>query len=245
MSILSELMEVTKVNAKPAEIPQSFLARITKKAGEIFLKEEKANAKEQIDVAGGKPVALTKDEEEEGYTAAYIGADGKRVLVNGTSEAWGSLSEDVQAWFNEAMRAFVANKEIESLDGLDEVLAAAMEDTKVSTKKKGAAAPKKTKEVAKGTKATTPPKKGAEAPAGKGKGVAAAANGTGRGRKGAYPVQAKIKLVVKDNPHRQASKDFKKFSKLKSGGTVQDALDAGIDWGYLHYAAKRELITVA
>ncbi len=196
MSVLSELMEVTKLAPKQAEIPQSFLARLTKKAGDTFATQEKADAKAR----GVEP-------------------------DDGQSVAWGSLSEDAQAWFNEAMKALVAKKDIESVDGLDEVLAAAMEDTKVSTKKKGAAAPKKATVVApeKAKKGAAVPKKGVAT-----KGKATNGAGTGRGRKSiAFPPDAKIKVLAKENPHRAGTLNHKRFSMYKSGMTVQEAVNAG------------------
>ena len=55
---------------------------------------------------------------------------------------------------------------------------------------------------------------------------------------------AKIKLLVSANPHRTGSKDRAKFALVAANLTVGAALAAGIDRGYLNYAAKRKLVEI-
>jgi len=60
-----------------------------------------------------------------------------------------------------------------------------------------------------------------------------------------FPLTAKIRLVAKENPHRNGTNDFAKFKKLSAGMTVAKALATGVDRGYLRYMVGRELISIA
>ncbi len=57
-----------------------------------------------------------------------------------------------------------------------------------------------------------------------------------KGRKSKYAPTDKIKLLVKDNPHRAGTGRFKRWSKYKNGMTVQAALDAGLELVNIHYS---------
>jgi hypothetical protein len=59
-----------------------------------------------------------------------------------------------------------------------------------------------------------------------------------------YRLTATIRLLSKDNPHRKTSGDFGKFRELATGMTVEKALAAGVDRGYLRYAAERQILSV-
>jgi outer membrane biosynthesis protein TonB len=68
---------------------------------------------------------------------------------------------------------------------------------------------------------------------------AAKANGNGAakvGRASSFAPTAKIKLLVKENPHRAGSSRAKRWPKYKSGMTVAEALKAGFNFGNLHHS---------
>lgn len=149
-----------------------------------------------------------------------------------TDDQWKALSEDTQKWVNAASAAVEEGNTIPNFDGevveaTAETSETADEDTMATKKEKGAA------------KSKAGAKKGGAA-----KAAAKTVNKGAVGRKGTYPLDAKITVKVKDNPHRESSKDYNKFKGLKTGMTVEKALAAGADWGYLRYAAGRELIAV-
>lgn len=66
----------------------------------------------------------------------------------------------------------------------------------------------------------------------------------GRGRPGKFPDEAKIK-VLKDNPHRQGSKDFTKFKAIKDGMTMGEARKKGVESGYIRYGIERGIFQIA
>jgi hypothetical protein len=55
---------------------------------------------------------------------------------------------------------------------------------------------------------------------------------------------SKIRLIAKSNPHRKATNDFGKFKKLSTGMTVEAAVAAGVDRGYLRYAAAHSILAL-
>jgi hypothetical protein len=59
-----------------------------------------------------------------------------------------------------------------------------------------------------------------------------------------YSLSAKITLVSGKNPHRAKTHDFAKYAKLKNGMTVEKALAAGVDRGYLRYGVGREILSI-
>lgn len=209
-----ELLEVTKVSRKEGEENQAFLSRVAKVANNL------------------------------------------------QDEDWRLLSETAQDWVNAANFASDHKQELpdfEDEDRIEELLDAIKkeeeEDNKAGPKKKGKAVQDEeegeTDVVTKSKKAAKAngkaPAKAAKKAAGstaKKAGTKSAPQGEGRGRKGSFPLEAKITVKTKDNPHRTKSNDFEKFKKLKTGMTVGSAVDAGVDWGYLRYAVKRELVTV-
>ena len=143
------------------------------------------------------------------------------------TEDWEKLDDDTQKWYNAA--ADVPRGEpLPDFDG-----------AVPTTAKKPAKATKKA------AKKASPAKKAASNGAKK---VGAKSGKETRGRKGAFPLEAKIAVKVKENPHRPKSKDFSKFKALEGRGngavTVAKALESGADWGYLRYAVERELIAI-
>ena len=59
-----------------------------------------------------------------------------------------------------------------------------------------------------------------------------------------FEPSAKIKVLIDYNPHRADSKDFNKFKKITAKMTVANALEAGIDQGYLNYGVKRKILSI-
>ena len=142
------------------------------------------------------------------------------------TEDWEKLDDAAQKWYNAAA-------DVPRGDPLPDF------DGAVPTK----AAPKKS------AKKTAKKASGAKKAASNGAKKATAKSGKEtRGRKGAFPLEAKIAVKVKENPHRPKSKDFSKFKALEGRGngavTVAKALESGADWGYLRYAVERELIAI-
>jgi hypothetical protein len=70
-----------------------------------------------------------------------------------------------------------------------------------------------------------------------------AANGKA-GRVGKFPLEARIRLLTKENPKRQGTLAAKKFAKYTSGMTVGEAIAAGIRWKDLSWDTTHEYITV-
>jgi hypothetical protein len=163
-----------------------------------------------------------------------------------TAEEWESLSDLTQTWVNigqfclengedipdpndkaaiKVAKAAMAKADMEAADAT----------VKKEAKKANSAAKKSVK--SKSVKAVSEK----ELVAGKSK---SKGNGGGRGRKGLFPLDAKIKVLAKENPHRKGTILHKYFDKYKTGMTVQTALDAGIVWANLRYLNGRELIQV-
>lgn len=66
-----------------------------------------------------------------------------------------------------------------------------------------------------------------------------------RGRKASFEDAGKIKILVKDNPHREGSYRDKNFKKLKSGMTVADAVKAGCPRQQIWSMLSRKIISVS
>jgi hypothetical protein len=174
---------------------------------------------------------------------------------------WKVLSEDLQEWTNGVMKALDAKTEIPALEGFPEQDEASEETTTEDEASDGdevapdgaeaaeeaSEAPARAKPKV-GKKAAPAGSKKAVAPA-KAKGAKPAAKakngaGKGRGRPSGFAEDAKIKLLVKENPHRKTSGDFKKFAKLASGVAVSSVIAKGVDLAYLRYAQQRELLKI-
>lgn len=151
-------------------------------------------------------------------------------------EDWEKLDDTAQRWANACADANDAKEDLPMFDGTLKPVAA-----KAPASEGAAAAPvaKKSAKAKSNGNGAAKPKVAAKKAAAK-----KPANGESRGRKGTYPLDATITVKVKENPHRAKSKDFAKFKALGNGATVEKALKAGADWGYLRYAAARDLIAV-
>lgn len=162
---------------------------------------------------------------------------------------WSKLSDATQLWVNAAGDAVDEEKPIPNFDGEaseDEPADAGEEEAepKAETAKagKGKAKVKEKEQMAKKEKASA--KAGAKEKAAAPKKGAAKDAASKAGRKGTFPLEATITVKNDENPHRKTSKDFDKFKKLKSGMTVEKAVAAGVDWGYLRYGVNREIFTI-
>lgn len=166
----------------------------------------------------------------------------KKMNADEEDEKWNQLREATQTWLNDRM--------LEDNDKAGE-FAALLEPDEVVSKGVSATAPKE--RAAKDAGADEPGSEQSEPPENEENGVmpkaaakktaakkttaksterrkVQASNGTGRGRQGAYPRDAKISLLTKENPKREGSASYKRFEKYKNNMTVQQALDAGLEW---------------
>ena len=100
---------------------------------------------------------------------------------------------------------------------------------KTPTKGKDKTVPKEDKKVAK------PPTKEKEAKPGK---VAKPAKKAAAGRSSNFKPDQTIKILAKENPHREGTGRFKRWSKYKEGMTVAQALKAGFNSANLRYSVE-------
>lgn len=129
---------------------------------------------------------------------------------------WETLSQEAQVWVNSAVEAIEGGKALPPLEGLEALLEGdddGEEEEEVVAKSNGKV--KKAPKEAKAKKAAT---------------------GSGRGRKGKFAPDAKIKVLPVENPFRAGSKCFSWFSKIKSGMTVKEAVDAGAPRNHIRWA---------
>lgn len=138
----------------------------------------------------------------------------KKINDLGDAE-WGGLSKGAQDWQNAAVTKLNEGdgKDLPELEGMPEMAPepAEPEPTPRPAKKKAAS-----KKVAKATKPAKAPKvvaKKAKAET-KAKGK--------RGRPSAFAEDAKIKILVKENPYRAGSLGHQVFAKYKANQTVKD-----------------------
>lgn len=199
----------------------------------------------------------TKIKPKAGETAeAFTGRVVEKVnkMADDDAKSWGELTETAQEWVNTNVTAQSQGSALQllSLEPKEdepektETAEEAVEESstkerpvrkakpKVAAKKKAEPAPKAAK-AAKAKPAAKP--KTAKAPAAK--------NGVGRGRSPMYPETGVIKVLVKENPHREGTIRDKAFKKVKSGMTVAEAIKAGCPAQQVWSMAYRKLISVA
>ena len=68
-----------------------------------------------------------------------------------------------------------------------------------------------------------------------------------KGRPPRFASDAKIKLLIDKNPHREGSNRFKHWSLYRDGMTVEEAIASGLNYGDLRHgvADKHIAITAA
>lgn len=177
-----------------------------------------------------------------------------------TDDEWKALSEPTQKWVNAAGDAVEGTTTIPNFDGEVVEDEAPVEEAEAeSTGGKGEEPgeseeaeaeedPKPAKKAAKkgDTDVATAKTNGAKAAPKKASAKKAGAKDdvAKPGRKGTYPLTAKITLKVKENPHRAGTTLHKMFAKYKNGMTVQQALDAGVVWANLRYLSSLDTIKI-
>lgn len=160
---------------------------------------------------------------------------------------WEGLSDPAQTWVNIGSYCLEQGEEIPSPDDKEECTRLKIEMDEADGAKAAKQAKVAKAKSAKAAKAETGPEKTTKTG---GKPVKAAkANGSAkaegsRGRKGTYPLNAKIKVLVKSNPHREGTSLHDYYEKYRNNMTVQEALDAGIVWANLRYLSEKEVIQI-
>jgi hypothetical protein len=156
-------------------------------------------------------------------------------------DEWDQLTPQAQAWVNEGVKVAARRKALRKQEGdhllpafsdLDGWPAEAAEPATEEEKEVTTTKESKSSKATKAAKAVVAKVKKAK-PEAKAK---KAAKGTGRGRAPNYAADAKIKLLVKDNPHRAGTGRFKRWPKYKSGMTVSEAIKAGLTYQNLRFS---------
>ena len=65
------------------------------------------------------------------------------------------------------------------------------------------------------------------------------------GRPSQFPAEAKIRLLVTDNPHRRGTQSFDKFTRLRDGMRVAEAVALGLSKADIWRGGKGERIKVS
>lgn len=212
-------------------------------------------------------IEVTKRTQKAGESYEDFAKDSVKRVGKLTDAKWNELSDELQTWVNESMKAFEAKSEPPALEGIPEQeetpsegeeaeaeaeageeapeeQAEEAEETDVESEKvKGA---KKPKVVAKkASKAAAKPAKAAKVPkAAKAKTAGKKTAGAGKGRPSSFPAGGKIKILAKTNPHREGSFRDKNFKVLKAGMTVEQAVEAGCSKQQLWSMMVREVISI-
>jgi hypothetical protein len=180
------------------------------------------------------------DESAEDFTKRVIKK--VNILADADAQNWEELGEDAQAWVNKNVNAEENEQELDCLELPEDEPEAEPEEAAADDEAEGeqeneverksvkkASNGKAKKEVK--AKAAKPAKKASEA-------------GAGRGRKGAFPLDAKVKVLAEENPKRKGSEAAKRFNKYETGKTVADLLKKGVQWGDLRWDQKHGHISI-
>lgn len=166
-----------------------------------------------------------------------VGALGIKPKANETAEAfaeriarkahdsedaeWEALPEDAQRWVNSSIESIEAKQPCPPLEGVDKFMV--VQETAEAPKAKKAAAKKP-----KAAKAAEP----------------SDSEGKVRGPKGKFGLDDEITITADGNPFREGTKCFGWFSAIKSGMTVQEAMDAGAPRHHIRWAHTLKHITI-
>jgi hypothetical protein len=246
-TVQEQVLKLTKLEPKSGETAEAFTARVVKKVN--ALADADATNWEALDDEAQTwvndnglaqendcPMNLLTLPETEGEEAAEEAPKPKKKAVKIVQTAEPEPSAEQESSFEAGLSAGmepIGEGDFQE-EGEEPEKETAVEKSvskkKVSAKKpavKKAAAPKKEK-VAKPVKAAKPVKE------------KKAKNGAEkRGRKPSWGgPEAVIKVLVKENPHREGTKNFKSFSKYKSGMTVGAAISAGVASSNIWYESK-------
>lgn len=202
----------------------------------------------------------TKIKPKAGETAEALTwrvADKVNKMADSDPKSWDNLTEATQKWVNDNVELQAIGAELNLLVLETEADAETDEDppaeeaaadepkerpvsktkAKAAAKKVVKAKPAPAKKVAAAKPVKAAPKKAAPA-------KAKAANGAGRGRTPLHPDTGVIKVLAKENPHREGTIRDKAFKKVKTGMTVAEAVKAGCPAQQVWSMAHRGLISV-
>lgn len=208
-------------------------------------------------------LTLTKIKPKVGETSEAFTLRAVKKLHGLSNEAWEALPDPVQVWVNSNMLADEKGQQLELLtlsetesaepeepeaEAAEEPAEEETEEAPVEGEEKEPVVATKSAKKSAGKKApAVKPAKKAAAP----KAAAAATvkpakakSGETRGRKGAFPLDAKIKVLVDENPKRKGSASAKRFSKYADGKTVAELLKAGVGWNDLRWDSVHKHISI-
>lgn len=194
-------------------------------------------------------LALTKLKPKDGESSHDFTMRAVKKLHGSSDEEWEKISDPVQAWVNDTMLADEKDAELDLLE-VPEVEAAseAEPESETATEESEAEAEgAEEKEQEKVVESKSVKKSNGKKPAKVKveKKVSAKKSGETRGRKGTFPLDAKIKVLAKENPKRSGSAAAKRFSKYADGKTVAELLKAGVQWGDLRWDSTHEHIRIS
>lgn len=177
----------------------------------------------------------------------------------GNKLGWDSLSEAAQNWVNDCVLVFEQRSALRKEGKAEEAAAVAipeMEGFEVVLVK-GGAEPTVGEQIpmhnpppkAKGKARKPPTTKKAAAPKAKAKALngpqkPGKEGGAKRGRRSLFADTGKIKILVRDNPHRLGSYRDRNFKKIKSGMTVAEAVKAGCPRQQIWSMLSRQVISI-
>lgn len=217
-------------------------------------------------------LALAKLKPKDGESAQeFTKRVADKLQFRNDEEKWASLPENVQAWSNDIISAADKDQDFELLDlpeaepqaeepdaeaeaepdpeeaeveaeeGEQESVVEAKSAKKANGKKPVKAKPVKAEKKVAAPKVAKPAKPAKVAKVAK----APKTKGESRGRKPLFSDDGKIKIIAKENPHREGTIRDKAFKKIKSGMTVAEAVKAGASRQQVWSLWKREVISVS
>jgi hypothetical protein len=248
MTLYDELGKVLKIKRKGDESLDDFTARVTKKVNALK-DSEWGELTEELQIWCNQTMEAREKGDEvdlpvlEGWPSAVEEEAADSAEAADTNE--GEEPGDEEAGDEEDVDA--AAEAAEAADSLAKSAKkpSTKESTKTPAKKPVAAAkPAKSAKSTQKEKGPMPAKKTAAAATTVPAAAAAkkkVANGAAKakaGRQSKFSESAKIKILVKENPHREGTGRFDRWRKYKEGMTVGQALKAGLKPVNLHYSVE-------